>query len=371
MKENNHILELTLLSLLLLNPMRFVQAKEIDPTLGVAAPDGLTIWYDGERLPIEGKGWMNTESYYARLPAKAKGVAPESVWNLSYDSAGLCFHFITDATAIQVRWILRDANLAMPHMPATGVSGVDLYGRDDAGKWRFIGNGRPASVSNNATFRVTPERENILYLPLYNGVTSIEIGIPKENILSTPDPSSPSPIKPIVFYGTSITQGGCASRPGMAATAIVGRELQISVINLGFSGSGKMEPEMAELLAELDPSIYILDCLWNMNLDMVKDRIEPFVKTLRKTHPNTPILLAEDSSVKNITPTEKGRILRSIYEKLTNEGMKNLYFLSNEGMLGEDFDGTVDGCHPNDLGMKRQADVFVKSLKAILQAPAQ
>ncbi len=138
------------------------------------------------------------------------------------------------------------------------------------------------------------------------------------------------------------------------------------VINLGFSGSGRMEPEMAELLAELDPSVYVLDCLWNMSPDLVSTRIEPFVKTLRAAHPDTPILLAEDCSVRNVCPTEKGTILRKIYEKLTAEGIQNLYFLSNEGMLGDDTEGTVDGCHPNDLGMMRQAEVFAQALAPLL-----
>ena len=123
-----------------------------------------------------------------------------------------------------------------------------------------------------------------------------------------------------------------------------------------------MEPAMADLLADLDPSVYVLDCLWNMSPDLVSTRVEPFVKTLRAAHPDTPILLAEDCSVRSVCPTEKGRILRTIHQKLTAEGVKNLHFLSNEGMLGDDTEGTVDGCHPNDLGMMRQAEVFVKAL---------
>ena len=169
-----------------------------------------------------------------------------------------------------------------------------------------------------------------------------------------------------MIYGTSITQGGCASRPGMAFPAIVGRQLDAPVINLGFSGSGQMEPAMAELLAELDPSAYVLDCLWNMSPELVSTRIEPFVKTLRAAHPDTPIVLAEDCSVRNVCPTEKGRILRSIHQRLTAEGVKNLHFLSNQGMLGDDTEGTVDGCHPNDLGMMRQAEVFAKALSPLL-----
>ena len=208
----------------------------------------------------------------------------------------------------------------------------------------------------------------MLYLPLYNGVKSVEIGIPEGRTISPPDAALLPHGKPIVFYGTSITQGGCASRPGMACTAIVGRQLDAPVINLGFSGNGKMEPEMADLLAQLDPSVYVLDCLWNMSPEMVTERVEPFVERLRKSHPRTPILLAEDSSFLNRCPTADGRALRVAYEELKAKGDKNLYFLPSQGMLGDDSEGTVDGCHHNDLGMMRQADAFVKILGPIVQS---
>jgi hypothetical protein len=341
-------------------------ADPIDPKYGVTDPDGNTVWYDGKVLAIEGKGWTNTASYYDRLPANAKSNVTAGVWTLSHDSAGICLRFTTDASSLRVRWTLLKNNLAMPHMPATGVSGIDLYTRDEAGKWRFVGNGRPSGRSNNTSFQLTAGGENMLYLPLYNGVKSIELGIPKNTTLSPSKPSRREKNKPIVFYGTSITQGGCASRPGLAATAIVSRALDIPVINLGFSGSGKMEPVMASLLSELDPSIYVLDCLWNMNPSMVTNRVEPFVRELRRTHPTTPILLVEDSNFAGVTPTEKGRLLRDVYDKLTKDGIKGIHFLPNTKMLGSDFESTVDGCHPNDLGMMRQATVFTEALAAIL-----
>lgn len=345
-----------------------LRAAEIDPSLGIADAGGTNVWYDGTLLAIEGKGWTNVAAYYDRLPADAQSNVTAAVWGLSHDSAGMCLRFSTDASRIQVRWSVLKANLAMPHMPATGVSGVDLYGRDESGVWRFVGNGRPTAVSNCAAFGVKAGADHVLYLPLYNGIQSIQIGIPGGRILSSPGKSDGPRGRPVLFYGTSITQGGCASRPGLATPAIVGRELDVPVINLGFSGSGRMEPAMAKLLAELDPSVYVLDCLWNMDAALVSERVEPFVRELRKARPDTPILLAEDSSVRNVTPTEKGRILRSIHEKLVNEGMKGLHFLSNADMLGNDGEGTVDGTHPNDLGMMRQAAVFVKALRPLLPA---
>lgn len=368
MKQTNCIFTVLFLYFTFVATESLLFSESIAPRNGKAEPDGKTVWYDCNLLAIEGKGWTNTEAYYDRLPAKAKGIVRTAVWNLSHHTAGICVRFKTDANCIQVRWTLLNENLAMPHMPATGVSGVDLYAKDKTRGWYFVGNGRPTAVSNNASFKLAQDKECMLYLPLYNGVKSVEIGILKNRTISKSTESICKKKRPIVFYGTSITQGGCASRPGLACTAIVGRQLDVSIINLGFSGNGLMEPEMADLLAELDPAVYVLDCLWNMSIDMVSERVEPFVKRLRETHPDTPILLVEDSNVRNLTPTAKGRILRTIYENLTTEeGIANLYLLSNQGMLGEDGEGTVDGCHPNDLGMMRQATVFTESLARILQ----
>jgi hypothetical protein len=362
MRLTSYVLAALLLSL----THTIASAEQIDPSQGVTDPCDGHVWYDGRLLRLEGRGWEDTESYYDRLPAKARDKVRPPVWNLSHHSAGMSLRFLTDATTVRVRWTVRAENLAMPHMPATGVSGIDLYRKADGGRWTFVANGRPTSKSNEASFRVAPGSECLLYLPLYNGVESVQIGIAKDRSLSRP-PASRN--QPIVFYGTSITQGGCASRPGMAATSIVARQLEVPVINLGFSGNGRMEPEMADLLAELDPAVYILDCLWNMRPEEVSERVGPFVKRLRAAHPATPILLVEDSSVSNTTPTEKGAILREIYEDLRSEGITGLHFLSNRDMLGADGDGTVDGCHPNDVGMLRQAAVFSRSLSAILGIP--
>ena len=334
---------------------------------GTPDPDGKTVWYDCSLFEVEGKGWTNTESFYDRLPSTAKGNVPEAVWNLGHDTAGICIRFSTDAAPIQVRWTLLKEKLAMPHMPATGVSGVDLYAKDkQSGRWCFAGNGRPAKMTNNATFTLKIGKEYMLYLPLYNGVKSVEIGIPKEFSIALPSPSPRDQVRPVVFYGTSIMQGGCASRPGMAAAAIIGRGLDVPVINLGFDASGKMEPEMAALMSELDPSVYVLDCLWNMADKMVEERVAPFVRKLRQVHPETPIVLVQDSNFRNISPTGKGKVLMEIYEQLKKDGVKELYFVANEGMLGDDCEGTVDGCHPNDLGMMRQATVMIKALSPML-----
>ncbi len=344
------------------------RAGVIDPQKGRLDADGATVWFDGQALPIEGRAFGDTESYYDRLPARARDKVPAPVWSLSHNSAGLAFRFVTDASSFKVRWAVRSANLAMPHMPATGVSGVDVYQRFPEG-WRFVRNGKPAAVTNEMSVSVTPGAECLVYLPLYNGTALVELGLPKGKAVSTP-PARPSGVtKPVVIYGTSITQGGCASRPGLAFTAIAGRIADAPVVNLGFSGNGKMELALCDLIAEIDASAYVLDCLWNMSDALVKERAEPFIRALRQKRPDTPILLAEDCNVFNRAPTSKALILRGIYDKLKAEDAtlwRRLHYLEAKEMLGHDTEGTVDGCHPNDLGMMRQGEVFGAAIRKLL-----
>jgi len=350
--------------------LSFVLASLLAP----AVPAGRTVqdttnWIDAHELEVEGQGWSDTAATFDRLPARAKGNAPAAVWELSHSSAGIAIRFITDSNSIDVRWTLTSKKLAMPHMPATGVSGVDCYVRDVDGAWRYVDNARPTALENRKRFELQRGGEILLYLPLYNGVKSMEVGVPADKSISAPPPSERSRARPIVFYGTSITQGACASRPGMAATAIVGRKLDVPIINLGFSGSGKMEAEMAELVTELNPSVFVLDCIWNMSTEEVEERVGPFVERLRRDHPETPIVLAEDSSFLDVSPTEKGRVLRERFEELQCDGVCGLVLLPATGMLGSDGDGTVDRVHPNDLGMERQAAIFTARLRRILAPP--
>jgi hypothetical protein len=219
------------------------------------------------------------------------------------------------------------------------------------------------------------QREYLLYLPLYNGVSSVELAIPKNSFLGQAPAYPASHAKPIVFYGTSITQGGCASRSGMAHTAILGRKLHRPVINLGFSGNGQLEMPLADLMAELDPAMYVIDCLPNLHADQVAERTRPFVLRLRQSRPDTPILLVEDrnytnaflfTSQKRINETNQAA-LRAAFDEMKTSGVKNLYYLEGKHLLGDDNEGTVDGSHPTDLGFARQAEVFYEALKPLVE----
>lgn len=331
-------------------------------------------WYDVSEWGVEGRGWNDTLKYYDRLPAKAEKKVRPAVWSLSRHSAGMLARFVTDAPVIWADYTLTSPRVAMPHMPATGVSGLDLYAQDDQGHWRWLSVTRPTEqqVKTQVVSGLEPRRRAyMVYLPLYNGVETLKIGVPKG---ATFEPIAPRKEKPLVFYGTSITHGACASRPGMPHPAILGRRLDRPVINLGFSGNGRMEPEVGELLCELDAAVYIIDCLPNMQGSEVAQRAEPLVRQLRKARPETPIVLVEDRTFAN-APFLAGHqnrhranreALRAAYEKLQGEGFTKLYYLEGDKLLGDDRDDTTDGSHPSDLGFWRHAEAFEPVLRQAL-----
>lgn len=348
--------------------------EKLDPNFATKDPEGNLRWYSIRDLGIEGQGWTDTAHPFDRLPAKAEGVVRDPVWRLSHHTAGLCARFITDSTSISARWTLRNDNLAMNHMPASGVSGLDLYAKD-GDSWRWVAVGIPKAIPDTQALMIVGApggmREYLLYLPLYNGVESVEIGIDAGASLAKAEPRTR---KPIVVYGTSITQGGCASRPGMVHTAILGRRLGYPVINLGFSGNGEMDSELGDLLAELDPAVYVIDCAPNMQPELIAERAYPFIKTLRERKPETPIVLVENIvyqsgwfvDSKKESYVEKNEALKAAYDKLVKEGVKGLSYIPCEDLLGDDSEATVDGVHPTDVGFLRMADAFEPTLRKVL-----
>lgn len=327
-------------------------------------------WRDGKQFATEGLGWPEVP-HFERLPDRAQSLVNPTAWAQSRQSAGVAIRFLTSASTLHARWSLTSAALAMPHMPATGVSGLDLYARDPSGTFRFIANGRPTSQDANlAKFALPPAgsqpRECLLYLPLYNAVRSLELAAVGGDLAQPP----PRGHRPLVIYGTSITQGGCASRPGMAWPSILGRMLDREVINLGFSGSGDMKPPVGELLAELDPDAYLIDCLWNMGRfqDDVETRVRALVSSVRTRHPSTPILFIGQTQFQpGAGPTELSRRQAAAVEKLQHEGVANLTLIPAESILGTDGEATVDGVHSNDLGMMREAEAVAPIVRAVLK----
>ena len=355
-------------------PVWFAAAQ---PAPGPAGTNDTPPWYDIRQFGVEGRGWNDTRDFYDRLPARAETMVRKPVWELSRNSAGMCVRFVTDATTLRARWALTESWLYLPNMTAIGKSGLDLYVKTDKG-WHWLAVGQPTAQTNEVTLveNLLPgKREYLLYLPLYNGTKFVELGIPPGATIEKAGPWGPGTRKPVVFYGTSILQGLSASRPGMVHSAILGRRFNWPTINLGFSGNGKMEPEMADLLAELDPSIYVLDCLPNLVAGEIKERVEPFVRKLRAAHPDTPIVLVEDRTLQD-SFLIAGRMeyyhlkdraeLKAAYERLKKSGVKNLHYIPGEHLFGDDGEGSVDGSHPSDLGFMRQADIFARGLGPLL-----
>ncbi len=334
------------------------------------------VWHDVRDIGVEGKGWTDTAKYYDRLPARAEGRVPEGVWMQSRHSAGMFVSFRTDATEICTDHVVSSSNLSVPDLAAIGMSGLDLYATDGNGDWKWLSVTRPRTQAMKGVLinGLAPgERQYKLYLPLYNGTESLKIGIPAGSSFTH---IAPRTAKPIVFYGTSITQGASASRPGMPHVAILGRRLDVPVINLGFGGAGKMEPEVGELLTELDPAVYVIDCLPNMNAREVSERALPLVEQLRRRRAGVPVVLVEDRTYANAqflparqrAQAENRQSLQKAFQSLQQSGMKNLFYIEGDSLLGQDREDTSDSSHPTDLGFWRQAERLEPVLRAGLAA---
>ena len=346
--------------------------------------DSTVIYYGREHFLIEGTAIADSlkESPYDRLPISYKEKVREPVWDLSKASAGITVRFHSNSTSINLKWtVLND--LDMPHMASTGIKGIDLYTKYN-NKWRYVttagalvglktyqNKSIPADSINEYELikNMSPDfREYKLFLPLYDGVTKLEIGIDNNALINK---ASPNPVKPIVFYGTSITQGGCASRPGMAHTNIISRKLDVDCINYGFSGNGRMEMPIVELISDIDASFYVIECLQNMDSEQVRERVRPLVDMIRTKHPLTPIVLVEnmmyttaflDQTIET-TLIQENEALKNEFDKIIKRGTPNIFYIKDNKDFLSDNEGTVDGVHLTDLGFLRYADYLIENFK--------
>lgn len=330
---------------------------------------------------LEGQGWSGQlKDYYDRLPTRAEQSVRKEVWNLSKNSAGLKLRFRTNAEEIIVKYLVTGP-LQMAHMPTTGVSGVDLYSKTVNGKWLWAAG--KFSFGDTIVYKYTNltkndqgvnNREYHLYLPLYNSVKWMEIKVSNESQLT---PLSVRKDKPIVVYGTSIAQGACATRPGLAWANILERKLDRPFINLGFSGNGRLETDLVQLMTEVDAKLYVLDCLPNLTAGYIstnelKKRIVNSIALLQEKRPETPILLTDhsgytDEGINNVRKKEYqdvNLVLKETFDSLVAKGVKNIYRLSKEE-INQDIETMVDGVHPNDIGMMRYADAYETKIRAI------
>lgn len=337
-------------------------------------------WYDPKKLPfrISGLPWFSEEKLYRRLPKQPTYEIPNLVDLLANCTAGAQIGFRTDATKLAIK-VKLFGKADMNHMPATGQCGFDCYiGEPTKQKFYRVTNYDRTQQEYEITFFERADREllNItLNFPLYQGVEKVLIGIDVAGRIMAPPPYESN--KKVIFYGTSITQGGCASRPGMTYTNILSRRFNLEFINLGFSGNGKGEPNMASLIAEIkDPACLVLDYEPNcVSTEHYKETLPQFIKIYRQTHPEVPILVvskfpyALEALDRSLLEQRLERLTfqKSLIKRLKEEGDQLLYFHEGTEILGEYADEcTVDGIHPNDLGFMRITDSLEGTLKGIL-----
>lgn len=341
-------------------------------------------YVDARDLRIINKGFDNTDRFYARIPAYLKDSVRPDLWERQQCSTGIGVRFATNSSRIGVRYELL-WNTHMIHMADTGLKGTDLYVFEGDSVWRHANTNRPyvkdkeakiteaTYMSNLDTTRMT---EYMVYLPLYDGVNKLEIKIDEGAEITSGRPELIDAGTRIVAYGTSILQGGCASRTGMCATNILSRELNAEVVNLGFSGEGKMDSCMARAMAKIpDVDVFVLDPVPNCTEMMCDTLTYGFVNILRTARPEVPIVMVEgpiypyaryDSNFGNYLP-RKNAAFRRNYEKLKAENPNNLYYIDSKNLDGPEDDGTVDGIHLTDLGFRHYADKLLPVLKDILK----
>ena len=338
------------------------------------------IWHNPNNEPfrIYGFAWLKELGKYRRLPVKTDALPiPEAVDELANHTSGGQIRFATDSKKIIIK-----ATLAGPadmcHMPATGQCGFDCY-IYAGGKPRFAGCAKyeAREVFYECEIFEQPEavmREVIINFPLYIGVEKAEVGL-----LADAEIRPPSTIqhgKRCVVYGTSITQGGCASRPGMSYTNILSRRLGIECINLGFSGSGRGEPVMAELVASIpDAGCFILDYEANAGYEQLEQTMPHFLQTIRNKNPFVPIIVVSKTAYAHVNFSDEAFIWQNKCRELQrgfvcqreSAGDDNIYFMDGSKFFGEDFDEcTVDGAHPTDLGFIRIADILAPEVANLM-----
>jgi len=334
------------------------------------------VYTDASVFPLYGKVSEQTNERYERLPSSLEGVSREPVWYLGRHSAGLFIRFRSNSTSIHARWE-STFNNTMTHMTDTGTKGLDLYALVD-GEWRHVCSAQPQGKKSERCIiaNMDPvEREYMLYLSLYDGIKSLEIGVDEGSMLDLPAVDRPSREKPVVMYGTSILQGGCANRPGMAHTNIIARRLDREVINLGFSGNALLDMEIAELMASVDdPGLYVLDYVPNASADAIDQVGEQFFRIIRDAHPEVPVVFIEDVIFPHTIfdnkileeVTKKNVAQKRLFKKLKKSGEKRIYYISAEGMIGDDGEATVDAIHFTDLGAMRYVDHVLPVIKRAL-----
>lgn len=347
----------------------------------VVAASGAEIrWHSADSLPLLGKAVddASTSWRYQRIPdSLLQTVRNGALAGLGRNSAGMSLRFKSNSPRIDVKWYSPFKTL-MNHQTPTGSRGLDLYTLQPDGSWTFVNSARPNVNSHHSEACVIanmdPEmREYLLYLPLYDGVDSLYIGTTPDAVLARPSSPLPKAEKPVIMYGTSILQGGCANRAGMAHTNILERRLNREVINLGFSGNGQLDLEIARVIAAVeDPGLIVLDFVPNVNEGQIDTLMIPFFEIIREAHPDVPFIFVEDpnfphkrfDNAARYQVDHRNGMMKERYEKLAAK-YGNLHYLPADLIIGTDCEATVDGIHFTDLGFMRFADLLEPMIRRI------
>lgn len=346
------------------------------PVINMASSSDSIKYVDASTLQLIGKGFSDTQKLYERLPASLDGKTRQPVWNLSRNCSGLAIRFRTNSPVIAAKWEVTD-DVFMNHFTMTGIKGLDLYCLKN-GVWQFVNTARPTAKATETVIinhMAGNEEEYMLYLPLYDGLASLEIGVKSTASIDQPLIDSPRKGKPVVFYGTSITQGGCASRAGMSYPNILSRKLDKEIVNLGFSGNGQLDLEVAEVMADIDASCFVIDCLPNVTVAQMNEKYARFLDIIREKKPDTPILLVEtilfphmyfDQTVFSLL-ADKNKTLARIFQERKAKGDKNIYYQKAENLIGTDNEATVDGIHLTDLGFLRISENLYPVIRKLIK----
>lgn len=350
--------------------------EENKPVAGKVDQPAPMVYHDALQFQVIGQ--LPGCTGYARLPETAKTKVRQPVYNLSINTAGVGIRFNSDAGAVSVKWTLT-GNGSTPHITATAYKGLDLYAFVN-GQWEFVGLAKPSGGNINQAEIISgmthENREYLLNLPLYDGVTKLEIGV--DGNITKPLAQIIDTLNPIVVYGTSITQGASASRPGMMYSSLLSRNLNREVINLGFSGNGFFEVALGEYIMSANPSLLILDCAVNSDSATIMKNAPALIDFVKTKNKDLHILFVESIMRENAYfktgngsgsynfITKQNQALKTIF-KQSEKKYTNLHYLTHENLIGDDHEGTIDGTHLNDLGFYRMYLVLSKEVSVILK----
>jgi len=329
-----------------------------------------------EPFTIHGMYYNEKEERFLRLPAELSEKTSYGIGTLARMLAGGRIIFSTDSDFLEFTITAQDSEFRVSTMATTGCAGFSLHEMQSKKWWQFEHNFIPTKDDKTGfTFtkklrngKLGEMRDYIIHTPIYADAKPITIGVNEKAKVECN--YKYRDILPILYYGSSVTQGCCVSRPDMAYQAHIAKWNDIDFINLGFSGSAKGEPAMAEYLATIKCSLFV--CAYDYNSESVEqlnDTHYPLYKTFRNSNPDVPVLFVTradtDSTPQSITP--KKAIIYETYQRAMREGDKNVYFLDGQEIYGsEDRDKfTIDDCHPNDLGAYYIAKAIYKKMVSI------